>query len=74
MECRPGNRCVSCLKKMYKMEVQRYQKLHAEVFDGKNVDSLGNLVVAPTVLQSLLNQRVKIGKAYRRWQRRRESA
>jgi len=59
---------------MYKMEVQRYQKLHAEVFDAKNVNSMGNLVVAPTVLQSLLNQRVKIGKAYRRWQRRRESA
>jgi hypothetical protein len=70
-KCEYGNRCTKCLKLNYKLLAKRYQERRQEVMTNSPSDPLGNIFVHPDKIQSLLNLRVKVGRAYRRWKRNR---
>ena len=68
-KCVRGNRCTRCLKLMFKLQAKRYQEQRRFLFEGEK-DRLSNIRVSPFAIQSLLDQRVKVGRAYRRWKRK----
>ncbi len=70
MDCTRGNRCARCLKLDYKRRAKEYQSFRKAMFEDSDKDALGNLIVYPTQIQTLLNKRAKIGRAYRRWKRK----
>lgn len=69
MTCESGNRCSRCLKLQYKLRVRQYQEARRSMFEDSDKDKLGNLIVHPSCIDSLMRLRLKIGRAYRRWKR-----
>ena len=53
----------------YKRRVREYAKMRHSTFAESDTDKMGNLLVYPDCLQSLLDARVRISAAYRRWKR-----
>jgi hypothetical protein len=69
-KCEHGNRCSRCLKLQYKLQAKRYQEMRAALMTNSPSDPVGNIFVHPFKIQAVLNQRVRVGRAYRRWKRR----
>lgn len=69
MTCESGNRCTRCRKIQYKLRVKHYQEARRSMFEDSDKDKLGNLIVHPSCIDSLMRARVNIGRAYRRWKR-----
>lgn len=65
MKCEYGNRCLRCRKLNLKREVKKYQEARKTLFEESVKDSCGNILVHPEFIQSVLNQRAKVGKLAR---------
>lgn len=69
MTCESGNRCTRCRKIQYKLRVKQYQEARRSMMEDSDRDAMGNLLVHPSRIESLMRDRVRIGRAYRRWKR-----
>lgn len=69
MKCERYNRCNVCLKLNYKLRSKQYQELRRRVIEEAPKDENGALIIPRKQLDSLVRQRLAIGRAYRRWKR-----
>lgn len=67
-KCTTGNRCVKCRKLNFKNAIKKYQKTVEYYLTESDKDEFGNLLIHPSKLQSLLNQRAKLGRIQRNMQ------
>jgi hypothetical protein len=58
------------LKREYKRRQREYSRRRQELMEKSPRDALGNIIVHPSCVQSLMNARARIGQAYRRWKRK----
>ena len=54
-------------KLLYKYRQAQYVEAKRSMFEDSDKDSMGNLIVHPSCIESLMRKRTAIGKAYRHW-------
>lgn len=64
-KCITGSRCVKCRKLNFKNALKEYQKTLEHYLTESVKDELGNLLIHPSKLKSLLAQRAKLGRIQR---------